>query len=148
MDLWTLSRSGDGTRRVFVSSKQNELNGTFSPDGRWVAYQSNASGRYEIVVRPFPNKDPARTLSRDGGKNPRWRGDGKELFFVSPVGRMMAVGFDPTNGQGVPQPLFTTQIRGADNRPYAVDKNGHFLLNVAPEPQLVVVMDWRTLLDR
>ena len=117
----------------------------------WVAYQSNASGRYEIVVRPFPNKDPARTLSRDGGKNPRWRGDGKELFFVSPVGRMMAVGFDPTSGvsQGVPQQLFPTQIRVGDHRPYAVDKNGQrFLLKVLPDPQLVVVMDWRTLLDK
>ena len=143
--------SGDRTRRVFVSSKQSELNGTFSPDGRWVAYQSNASGRYEIVVRPFPNKDPARTISRDGGKYPRWRGDGKELFFVSPAGTMMAAGFDPTNGvsQGVPQPLFPTQIRVGDNRPYAVDKYGQrFLLKVGPDPQIVVVMDWRTLLDR
>ena len=143
--------SGDRTRSVFVSSKGSELNGTFSPDGRWVAYQSNASGRYEIVVRPFPNKDPARTISRDGGKYPRWRGDGKELFFVSPDGTMMAAGFDATNGvsQGVPQPLFPTQIRGGDNRPYAVDKRGQrFLLQVAPDPQVVVVMDWRTLLDR
>ena len=151
MDLWTLSMSGDRTRRVFVSSKQNELNGTFSPDGRWVAYQSNASGRYEIVVRPFPDKDPARTISRDGGKYPRWRGDGKELFFVSPAGTMMAAGFDPTNGvsQGVPQPLFATQIRVGDSRPYAVDKSGQrFLLKVGPEPQMVAVMDWRTLLDR
>jgi Tol biopolymer transport system component len=151
MDLWTLSMSGDRTPKVFVSSKQSELNGTFSPDGRWVAYQSNASGRYEIVVRPFPNEGPARTISRDGGKYPRWRGDGKELFFVSPDGTMMAAGFDATNGvsQGVPQPLFPTQIRVGDNRPYAVDKNGQrFLLKVAPDPQLVVVMDWRALLDQ
>jgi len=151
MDLWTLSRSGDGTRRVFVSSKQNELNGAFSPDGRWVAYQSNASGRYEIIVRPFPDKDRARTISRDGGRYPRWRGDGKELFFVSPAGTMMAAGFDPTSGvsQGVPQSLFATQIRVADSRPYAVDKSGQrFLLKVGPEPQMVAVMDWRTLLDR
>jgi len=134
-----------------VSSKQSELNGTFSPDGRWVAYQSNASGRYEIVVRPFPDRDPARTISRDGGRYPRWRGDGKELFFVSPAGTMMAAGLDPTNGvsQGLPQPLFATQIRVADNRPYAVDKDGQrFLLKVGPDPQMVAVMDWRTLLDR
>ena len=151
MDLWTLSMSGERTRGVFVSSKQNELNGSFSPDGRWIAYQSNASGRYEIVVRPFPDKDPARTISRDGGRYPRWRGDGKELFFVSPAGTMMAAGFDPANGgsQGVPQPLFATQIRVGDNRPYAGDKSGQrFLLKVGPEPQMVAVMDWRTLLDR
>jgi eukaryotic-like serine/threonine-protein kinase len=151
MDLWTLSTSGDRTRRAFVSSNKNELNGTFSPDGRWVAYQSNASGRYEIIVRPFPDKDRAQTISRDGGRYPRWRGDGKELFFVSPTGTMMAAGFDPTNGvsQGVPQLLFATQIRVADSRPYAVDKSGQrFLLKVGPEPQMVAVMDWRTLLDR
>ena len=151
MDLSTLSMSGDRTHSVFVSSKQNELNGTFSPDGRWVAYQSDASGRYEIVVRPFPDKDPARTISRDGGRFPRWRGDGKELFFVSPAGAMMAAGFDPTNGVslGVPQPLFATQIRVFENRPYAVDKNGQrFLLKVGPDQQMVAVMDWRTLLDR
>ena len=150
-DLWTLSMSGDRTPKVFASSKQSELDGTFSPDGRWVAYQSNASNRYEIVVRPFPNKDPARTVSRDGGRYPRWRGDGKELFFVSRDGTMMAAGFDATNGvsQGVPQQLFPTQIRGGDNRPYAVDKKGQrFLLKVVPDPQLVVVMDWRTLLDK
>ena len=70
---------------------------------------------------------------------------------MSPAGTMMAVGFDATTGasQGVPQRLFPTQIRGFDNRPYAVDKNGQrFLLKVLPDPQLVVVMDWRTLLDR
>jgi serine/threonine protein kinase len=151
MDLWTLSMSGDRTRQVFVSSKQNELNATFSPDGRWIAYQSNVSGRYEIIVRPFPDKDPARTISRDGGRYPRWRGDGKELFFISPTGTMMAAGFDPTNGgsEGVPQPLFATQIRLGDSRPYAGDKSGQrFLLKVGPEPQMVAVMDWRTLLDR
>lgn len=75
----------------------------------------------------------------------------RSLFFVSPGGTMMAVGFDATNGvsQGVPQQLFPAQIRGGDNRPYAVDKLGQrFLLKVLPDPQLVVVMDWRTLLDR
>ena len=151
MDLWTMSMSGDRTRRPFVSSKQNEFNGAFSPDSRWVAYQSDASGRYEIVVRPFPDNGPARTMSRDGGKHPLWRADGKELFFVSPAGTMMAVAFDATTGvsQGEPQALFATQIRISDNRPYAVAKDGQrFLLKVGPEPQMVAVMDWRTLLDR
>ncbi len=150
-DLWTLSMSGDRTPEVFLSSKHSEMNGTFSPDGRWVAYQSNASGRYEIVVRPYPNKDPAQTISHDGGKYPRWRGDGKELFFVSPDGTMMAADFDAATGRsrGVPQPLFPTQIRFGDNRPYAVDKSGQrFLLKVAPDPRLVAVMDWRALLPR
>ena len=150
-DLWTLSMSGDRTPKVFLNSKHSEFNGTFSPDGRWVAYHFDASGRYELLVRPFPNRDPPQTISRDGGMYPRWRGDGKELFFLSPDGTMMAAGFDATTGvsQGAPQRLFPTQIRGGDNRPYAVDRLGQrFLLKVLPDPQLVVVMDWRTLLDR
>ena len=150
-DLWTLSLSGHRTPKVFLSSKHSEMNGTFSPDGRWVAYQSNASGRYEVVVRPYPNKDPAQTISHEGGKYPRWRGDGKELFFVSLDGTMMAAVFDPATGRsrGVPQPLFATQIRLFDNRPYAVDKSGQrFLLKVAPDPRLVAVMDWRALVNR
>jgi hypothetical protein len=63
---------------------------------------------------------------------------------------MMAAGFDAATGRsrGVPQPLFPTQIRFGDNRPYAVDKSGQrFLLRLAPEPRLVAVMDWRALVN-
>jgi hypothetical protein len=143
--------SGDRTPKVFLTSKHSELNGTFSPDGRWVAYQSDASGRYEVLVRPFPDRDPPQTISRDGGMFPRWRGDGRELFFVSPDGTMMAAGFDATSGlpKGVPQPLFPTQLEVGINRPYAVDKKGErFLLPIAPVPELSAVMDWRALLPR
>jgi len=151
-DLWTMSMSGDRTPKIFLNSKHSELNGTFSPDGRWVAYQSDASGRYEVVVRPFPNKDPAQTISRDGGMYPRWRGDGKELFFLSPDGTMMAAGFDATIGlpKGVPRALFRKQLGVVgDNRPYAVDRNGErFLVPIAADPQVIAVMDWRALLPR
>ena len=151
-DLWTLSMSGDRTPEVFLSSKHSELNGTFSPDGRWVAYQSDASGRYEVVVRPFPTKGPAQTISRDGGMYARWRGDGKELFFLSPDGTMMAAGFDATVGlpKGVPQALFRKQIGVVgDNRPYAVDRNGErFLVPIAADTRVVAVRDWRALLPR
>ena len=152
-DLWTLSMAGDRTPKAYVNSKSSELHGTFSPDGRWVAYQSNASGRSEIVVRPFPSKDPAQPVSRHGGARPRWRGDGKELFFLSPEGTMMAVGFDATNGaaEGVPRALFPTHIRleeGDNSRPYAVAKNGdRFLLPIFTDPPLRAVLDWRALLQ-
>jgi hypothetical protein len=104
------------------------------------------------LVRPFPNKDPAQTISRDGGMYPRWRGDGKELFFLSPEGTMMAVGFDATIGlpKGVPQALFRKQLGVVgDNRPYAVDRNGQrFLVPIAADPRVTAVMDWRALLPR
>ena len=150
-DLWTMRISGDRTPRLFLGSKRSELNGTFSPDGRWVAYQSNESGREEVLVRPFPDKDPAQMMSRNGGICPRWRGDGKELFFVSTDGTMMAIGFDPATGRptGVPRALFPTQIWMGDTRPYAVDRNGdRFLLKIAPDPRVTVVMDWRALVNR
>jgi Tol biopolymer transport system component len=139
--LWTLSMSGDRTPKVFLSSTHSELNGTFSPDGRWVAYQSDASGRYELLVRPFPNRDPPQTMSRDGGMYPRWRGDGKELFFLSPHGTMMAAGFDATTGlaKGVPQALFpdAAGVRQT-TRPYAVDRNGErFLFRSVPIHELL-----------
>jgi eukaryotic-like serine/threonine-protein kinase len=149
-DLWTMSMAGDRTPKAYVNSKSSELYGTFSPDGRWVAYQSNASGRSEIVVRPFPSKEPAQPVSRDGGANPRWRADGKELFFLSPEGTMMAVGFDATKGvpEGVPRALFPTQLRGG-SRPYAVAKNGdRFLLPIFADAPLRAVIDWRALLNR
>jgi hypothetical protein len=103
------------------------------------------------MVRPFPNKDPASAISRDGGMYPRWREDGKELFFVSLDGWMMAAGFDPVSGQatGVPQRLWPTEIGTYDNHPYAVDKNGQrFLLLVGPEQRVIAVTNWRALLDR
>ena len=150
-DLMTLRWPGDSTPEVFVSTQHSELNGTFSPDGRWVAYQSDASRRYEVLVRPFPDKDPVRTISRAGGMYPRWRGDGEELFFVAPDGTMMAADFDPAIGlaKGVPRPLFPTQISVGDNRPYVVDNAGErFLLPIKPEPKLTAVMDWRALVRR
>jgi hypothetical protein len=82
---------------------------------------------------------------------PRWRGDGKELFFVSADGTMMAAGFDPTSGlpKGVPQPLFPTQLIFGINRPYAVDRNGErFLVPIGPDPRVIAVMDWRALVNR
>ena len=115
------------------------------------ADQSNASGRYEVLVWPFPNKDPAQTISRDGGMYPRWHGDGKELFFLSPDVAMMAVGFGATTSlaQGVPKRLFPTQLVLDNNRPYAVDRNGaRFLLPIAPDPRVIAIMDWRALVNR
>jgi Tol biopolymer transport system component len=79
--------SGDRTHRVFASSKESELNGTFSPDGRRVAYQSNASGRYEDAVRPFPDEDPARTISRDGGSIPTGEKTARSCSSWHPPGR-------------------------------------------------------------
>jgi len=78
-----------------------------SPDGKWLAYASNAGGRFEVYVRPYPPPGPVEPVSGEGGRNPVWRPDGRELFFVAAVGekrRMMAVDFVPSSPPRIGQP--------------------------------------------
>ena len=85
----------DATRRVtpLVQSPFNEQNGTVSPDGRWLAYEANDSGRFEIYVRPFPEVNSGRwQVSTTGGTRPIWARSGQELVYVSPTGALMGVG--------------------------------------------------------
>src|SRR5262249_31672935 len=81
--------SGPGT--PFLHSDFNEVHGQLSPDSHWMAYSSDESGRLEVYVRPFPGGEFQRQISIAGGEQPRWRGDGKELFFLGGDGKMMAV---------------------------------------------------------
>jgi Tol biopolymer transport system component len=76
---------------IFLRTEANELWGQFSPDGRWMAFQSNETGRYEIYVRPFPSGGGPTPISTAGGVYPRWSRDGKELYFIAPDAKMMAV---------------------------------------------------------
>ena len=95
-DLWTLPLAGDRKPAAFLETTYIEAGGAFSPDGQWIAYESNVSGRNEVYVRPFPVQPGQYPISRDGGWAPRWRGDGKELFFLSLDGTLMAAGIDTT----------------------------------------------------
>jgi serine/threonine protein kinase len=151
-DLWTLSMSGDRKPTAFLNSKHREASGTFSSDGRWIAYESNESGRTEVHVRPFPKREGVYPISRNGGVAPRWRGDGKELFFLSPERTMMVVRIDTAQGfkAEVPQRLFPTQLGPGHNRPYDVAADGQrFLIPIEVDPPpLRLVMDWRALLPR
>jgi serine/threonine protein kinase/roadblock/LC7 domain-containing protein len=160
-DLWVMPMSGNAEARkpfVFLKTPFREAYGTFSPDGRWVAYHSNESGRPEIYVRPFvpPSRDasadrPAGTnagttttaaggqwqVSTTGGILPLWRSDGKELYYLNTDGAMMAAPIK-VNGAtvepGAPVMLFPTRIfgGGADiqlGRQYDVTPDGRFLVN-------------------
>ena len=84
----------DGTRRVepLIQTPSNERNGVVSPDGRWLAYESDSSGQFEIYVKPFPNVNAGQWLiSTAGGTRPLWAPNGQELFYVAPDGALMAV---------------------------------------------------------
>jgi len=90
-DLWALPMTGNDRKPiVVVKTPFEELNGQFSPDGHWVAYETNESGRFEIVVQPFPVPSGKWQVSTGGGIQPRWRADGKELYFIAPDGKLMA----------------------------------------------------------
>ncbi len=151
-DIWVLPLSGDRKPFAFVQTAANEAGATFSSDGRWIAYtftdQTNA--RIDVYVRPFPPSSGQFQISKNGGNFPRWRADGKELFFVAPDGTMMAVDIDTTRQveAGVPRALFKraalVSVRG---RPYDVSKDGkRFLVNLPPEESapapMTVVVNW------
>jgi Tol biopolymer transport system component len=144
-----------------VQTPFDEAAGQFSPDGQWVAYESNESGPREVYVQPFPGPGRKWQVSMAGGNQPRWRPDGKELFYVAPDGRLMAVpvavGADTqTLEAGAPMPLFATRLASGSgisgvvisSKPqYAVARDGRFLMNVAVEgataPPITVVLNWQ-----
>lgn len=125
-----------------------------------MAYTSNASGRSEVYVQPYPDPSGGKwTVSVDGGTQPRWRQDGRELFFFGQDGQMMAVDVNTTKGftAGVPKALFRSPIwgGGATNTVYRYDVTAdgqRFLINVEPgdekPPAMSVVLNWQGLLKR
>ena len=136
-DVWALPMQGRKPVAV-ANSPFTELNGQFSPDGRWVVYQSNESGRFEIYVVPFPAGSGKWQISTGGGIWPRWRHDGKELFFVGPDSQTMAATITASGTSfeaALPVALFKTLIvgLGANKPQYAVSADGRFLMTVATD---------------
>jgi Tol biopolymer transport system component/predicted Ser/Thr protein kinase len=147
--LWVLPLFGDRKPYPLLSTQFTENPGQFSPDGRWVAYWSDESGKYEVYVVPFPGPGAKWQVSTAGGQAPRWRQDGTEIFYVSPDNKMMAA---IVNGKGsifevgAIKPLFATRPGGPRNW-YAVSPDAQrFLINTAPEQAtaapLTVVLNW------
>jgi Tol biopolymer transport system component len=124
----------------------------FSPDGNWLAYQSDKSGRFEIYLQPFPKADRESKISTGGGQRPFWRGDGRELYFVAPDGNLMAaaVRTGETVEAGVPAPLFKTTLLPPgpiSSTPYDVTADGQRFLMLVPsegtsQPSLTVTTNW------
>ena len=139
---------------LMADEKFSRFDGEISPDGRWIAYDSNESGRQEIYVRPFPGVDGGRwQISPEGGRFPAWASSGRELFFVSAANKMVAVPVQAGNGfsYGNPQPLFDAgaYYNPVSGRPYDISADGkRFLMvknavgNTAARPSIVVVSHW------
>ena len=131
----------------------------FSPDGKWVAYQSNEAGRDEVYVRPFPGPGGVWQISAGGGEFPRWRADGKELYYVAPGNKLMAAAITAVPGTkpgaitgsitpSQPVALFTANFaRNTGDPPYDVARDGRFLanleLNNAATPPITLLMNWK-----
>ncbi|HEX7697434.1 MAG TPA: hypothetical protein VF394_08555 [Candidatus Acidoferrum sp.] len=112
IELWYFSWS-ERVAKPLLQAKWTVRNAQFSPDGRWVAYASNETGRMEIYVSAFPTANGKWQLSSAGGQEPRWRQDGKELFYLSAEGKMMAVTVNTGASfeAGSPVALFQTHRR-------------------------------------
>ena len=158
-DLGVLSLDGDGSLEPLLVTEFNELNAEISPDGRWLAYQSDASGQYEIYVRPFPNVDEGlRQISRGGGTRPLWARDGSELFYLDAGSRLMAVSvriepsLDFSNSEVVFEESYP-EFPGADGRNYDVSLNGERFLMLRETEEtgvqaIHVVLNWFDELKR
>jgi len=156
--LWTLPLSGEKKPFRVLDSNFDE-SGTFriSPDGRWLAMSSSETGRSEIYVQSFMKPGERWPVSRSGGYAPRWRRDGKELFFVERDGALMAATVQPQGSGleiGIPKPLFKANFfLGGVTQPfvelfeqYDVTSDGRFLVNAMAEQQaavpISVILNW------
>jgi hypothetical protein len=140
-DLWVLPLNADSTPAgppsPYANSASNEGDGRFSPDGHWIAYRSNESGRNEVYVQSFPASSGGKQLvSKGGGSGPRWRKDGRELFYLGPGAELMAAEVTTTAREfrvsGPPKVLFVAPIVGGPQTisSWDVAPNGQrFLLN-------------------
>jgi hypothetical protein len=161
-DLWTLSVSSDGRAAVAAQPKLylrtpfNESFGRFSPEAnpRWVAYQSDVSGRYEVYVQAFPGPGDRTPISTGGGTYPQWSSDGHELFYVSPDNKLMAVKLQLGRNSVVPSApseLFALPVTQIGWSPYDTAPDGRFLVRATPKQvaqPLTVIVNWPALLKK
>ena len=151
-DIWVLPLFGDRQPFPYVQTEFQETRPRLSPDGRWLAYQSNDSKRNEVYVVSFPQPVEKWQLSTDGGQAPTWSRDGRELYYYGANGKIMAVDIKPGPRfqYGVPRALFEARIHASDV--IEVNKEGRFLLGALVEHEastpMTVVLNWPAILTR
>jgi serine/threonine protein kinase len=150
-DIWVLPLFGDRKPTPITQMAANEIRGHFSPDGRWVTYESNESGRSEIYVQSFPDLARKSQISTDGGTSAMWRSDGRELFYRSLDDRLMAVRITSSGTQidtDRPSALFAlpTPTVETNSARYAPSRDGQrFLVNAFVEAAspITVLLNWK-----
>ncbi|UCE19256.1 MAG: protein kinase [Gemmatimonadota bacterium] len=148
-EIWYLSFDDREHPKPLVSTSAMEYGAVFHPTGKWIAYQSNESGRFEVFVRTFPEAGGVTQISTDGGWEPKWSRDGRQLFYISGDDRMMAVEIetDPRFRAGSPRELFRKKFTDYDVAP-----DGRFVMiereKGGESSDLVVVFNWFEELKR
>ena len=152
-NLWALPMFANHKPFPYLHNGFNNPDASFSPDCKWVAYSSNESGKYQIYIQSFPVPKGKIQVSTNGGRDPQWQKDGKELFYISSDNKLMAVKIktEPQIHIGSIVPLFDVQFDGWSNM-YKVLNNGQeFLVNQfsfhSVSKPLKVVLNWRNLLN-
>ena len=153
-DIYAVRPEGDSAAIALVATGSREYSPTLSPDGRWLAYVSDESGRNEVYVRPFPDASSGGlwSVSTDGGYGPVWAHSGRELFYRNAADELVAVQVtgDPTFAPGRQEVLFPMDgyLQGSDHPQYDVspDGRGFVMLRIVEEEttrdQLILVDNW------
>ena len=158
-NVWMLTLAGERKPVPIRPSEFNERHGQLSPDGRWIAYQSDEAKTWQVFVQGLPPSSGRWQISTSGGGQPRWRRDGKELYYLTPDLKLMAVDMKTSGGAlepGTPRPLFQTKIaippsQSASNLDgdwqYDVSADGSRFLMVSrtegtEAPPVTVVLNW------
>jgi Tol biopolymer transport system component len=158
-DLWVLPMEGDRKPFVFLKTPFREAAARLSPDGQWVTYQSNESGKDEVYVQSFPTPGNKSQISNAGGTAPKWRADGKEIFYRSGNALMVVdvVRAEPGKGVAVgpPRVLFQAAFSSSNLYPYDVSRDGQrFILNgfaqstALPPIPITVVLNWPAVFNK
>jgi serine/threonine-protein kinase len=153
-DVWVLALDEARTLQCVARTAADESGPTFSPNGKWLAYSSDESGRYEIYVTPFPEADRRLQVSTDGGRQALWAPDGRTIYYRN-GNRMMAapITYEPSFEVGQPEVLFTGSFEGETRNlaTYDISADGKKFLMVEVDPtdsQIVIVTNWFEELKR
>ncbi|MGC2618949.1 MAG: hypothetical protein WA414_07895, partial [Acidobacteriaceae bacterium] len=155
-DIWVLPMFGDGKPFPLVNTNFLDVTPAISPDGKWLAYANDETGRMEVYVQPFPSGAGRWQLSTNGGIVPTWRKDGKELFFESTDQQVMAVDVQPSGPSlelGTPHALFKVATVTGPQGPFTVSGDGKkFVMNTVLAQSMVepftLVTNWTADLKR
>ena len=157
VDTWVMENFGEKKASPFVESQFDKAQARISPDGHFLVYATNDSGIYQVVVETFPDPNGGKwQITAQGGIEPKWRRDGRELYYLGLDGKLMAVQVKPDHTFGTPAVLFQTplpvgrNVTAPRNRRYDVAPDGRFLIAApvaaAAGPVVVAVVNWTSAL--